>query len=464
MLAPPSGGAPPAALITTSRTDIGMIKRRLLAGIGAVAALAFVAGTVAGCTGGAGDDAGGSGDFSGDVKGSITVLTNRTDLATTKLPEYARKFEAKYPGTKVTFEGVTNYEGDVTTQLSGGDYGDVLLIPNTVAVNQLSQFFEPLGTVDELKAKYRFVGEKAYDGKVYGLSLGGVANGFVVNKRIWAAAGITAPPKTPEEFLAGLKAVLDRTGAVPYYTNYKDGWPLSMWNNQRAIMGDLKINDTFPADANPWQPGKVQHITDGLLFDIVRNGLSEKDPLTTNWEGSKPMIATGKVATMLLGSWAVPQMQDAAKAANANPDDIGFWPFPHQTGGKFHARIEGDYKAAVAKTSKNKATAKAWLDWFVNESGFAQDQQAIPPALSQPLPASLQAFAATGAELVEVPEATTNAGKEDEIIKESEIDLKGNIYKQKLVDIARGAAKGDKDSYFAELNKRWAAAQSKVMK
>ncbi len=61
------------------------------------------------------------------------------------------------------------------------------------------------------------------------------------------------------------------------------------------------------------------------------------------------MIATGKVATMLLGSWAVPQMKDAAKAAGANPDDIAFWPFPYQAGGKFHSRIEGDYKGAVSQ-------------------------------------------------------------------------------------------------------------------
>ncbi|MEV8504865.1 ABC transporter substrate-binding protein [Actinoplanes sp. NPDC051475] len=437
-----------------------MINRRSFAGIGAAAALALVAG----CTGGASDETAGSGDFSGDVKGSITVLTNRTDLATTKLPEYAKKFEAKYPGTKVTFEGVTNYEDDVTTQLSGGDYGDVLLIPSTVAVSQYSQFFEPLGTEAELKAKYRFIAPGAYDGKAYGLSLGGIAKGFVINKRIWAQAGITAPPKTPEEFLAGLKAIADKTDAVPYYTNYKDGWPLSEWNNHRAILADPTINDTFPTDPAPWQPGKIQYITDGLLFDVVNQKLSEKDPLTTNWEGSKPMLATGKVATMLLGSWAVPQMQDAATAAKANPGDIAFWPFPYQTGGKFHAGIDGDKLAAVSKNSKNKATAKAWLDWFVNESGFAADQQAIPPAIGQPLPAGLQAFTATGVELMEVPAATTNAGKEDDIIKESEIDLKGDIYKQKLVDIARGAAKGDKASYFAELNKRWGAARSQVMK
>jgi raffinose/stachyose/melibiose transport system substrate-binding protein len=436
-----------------------MIKRRRFIGVGAFTALALLTG----CTGGAAEESGTSGDFSGDVKGNITVLTNRTDLVTTKLPEYAKKFEAKYPGTKVTFEAVTNYEDDVTTQLSGGDYGDVLLIPNTVAIEQYSQFFEPLGTLDELKAKYRFVGQTAYDGKVYGLSLGGVANGFVVNKRVWAQAGITAPPKTPDEFLAGLKAIADKTDATPYYTNYKDGWPLSMWNGQRAILADPGINDKFPADANPWQPGKIQYITDGLLFDIVNRKLSEKDPLTTNWEGSKPLIATGKIGAMLLGSWAVPQMQEAAKSAQANPGDIAFWPFPYQTGGKFHAAINGDYSAAVSKTSENKATARAWLDWFVNESGFAADQQAIPPAVDQPLPPSLQAFTATGVELMEVPAATANAGKEDEIIKESEIDLKGDIYKQKLVDIARGAAKGSKESYFAELNKRWSAAQSQVM-
>ena len=108
--------------------------------------------------------------------------------------------------------------------------------------------------------------------------------------------------------------------------------------------------------------------------------------------------------------------------------------------------------------------ARAWLDWFINESGFANDQQAVPPAVGQPLPEVLKTFAATGVDLVELPAATTNAGKEDEIIKQSEIDLTGNIYRQKLVDIARGAAKGSKDSYFADLNKRWGAAQAQVMK
>src|SRR5689334_11876561 len=150
-----------------------MINRRQFLGFGTAATLALVTG----CTGGAGDDTAAPGDFSGEVKGAITVLTNRTDLVTTTLPGYAKKFEAKYPGTKVTFQGVTNYDDDVTTQLSSGDYGDVLLVPNAVAIDQYSQFFEPLGTPDELKARYRFLSPATYQGQVYALSLGGVAKG-----------------------------------------------------------------------------------------------------------------------------------------------------------------------------------------------------------------------------------------------------------------------------------------------
>src|SRR4051794_149383 len=116
-------------------TDIDMTTRRQFLGWGAAAALTLTAG----CTGGAGGGDTGGGARGGAIAGALTVLTNRTDLANTALPAYAAKFAAKYPGTKVSFEGVTNYEGDVTTQLSSGDYGDVLLIPNTVTVEQLAE-------------------------------------------------------------------------------------------------------------------------------------------------------------------------------------------------------------------------------------------------------------------------------------------------------------------------------------
>ncbi|GAA2000961.1 ABC transporter substrate-binding protein [Microbacterium ulmi] len=429
-----------------------MAKKHLLA-IGATAALVV---TLAGCSTG-GDAAGGG----SEIAGEITVLTNRTDLVDTLFHEYAAAFEKKYPGTTVKFEGITNYDQDVTTRLAGGAAGDVLALPNGLTSAQVQDFFEPLGSTDDLSEKYRFAGEYAYDGQTYALSIGGVASGIVVNKRIWAEAGITAPPKTPQDFLDGLKAIKAKTDAIPYYTNYKDGWPVTFFDNERAIFGDENILETWPEDEALWEPGKYAYIADGLLYNIVHEGLSEEDPLTTNWEQSKPDIATGKIASMLLGSWAVPQMKTAAEEVGADPDDIAFWPFPYQTDGRFHSKISGDRASGVAATSKNKATAHAWLEWFVAESGFAENQGAIPPAIDSPFPQAIKDFADTGVELLELKPATTNKGKESAIYKAAEID--GTIYRQQLIDVARGAADGDWESFIADLNERWGAAQAEIM-
>ncbi len=38
----------------------------------------------------------------------------------------------------------------------------------------------------------------------------------------------------------------------------------------------------------------------------------------------------------------------------------------------------------------------------------------------------------------------------------------GNLYRQKLVDLARGQASGDKSSFFADLNTKWAQGIQKA--
>ena len=47
----------------------------------------------------------------------------------------------------------------------------------------------------------------------------------------------------------------------------------------------------------------------------------------------------------------------------------------------------------------------------------------------------------------------------NKIDKASEIGITAQGYRQKLVDVARGAADGDMGSYFGELNGKWAEAQ-----
>lgn len=433
--------------------------KKALAGI---ALLATAAVAISGCAGGGASDA--DNTIDGEVKGDIKVVTWRTDLVEDgTFEKYAEEFNKEYPDVKVTFEGITDYAGEMLTRMSTTNYGDVIGIP-AIKPDQYEQFLEPLGETADFEDTYRFLPAASYDGTQYGIAWGGNANGVVYNKKIFEEAGVTELPTTTEEWLDALQKVKDNTDAIPMYTNYKDGWPLTQsFGNLGSITDDPDAPITMAEDPAPWTEGTDVYAIDGLLYDTVAAGLTEDDPLTTNWEQSKVDLGTGKIATMPLGSWAISQMQAAAEENGASADDIGYMAFPANVDGTQLAVIGGDYNLAVSKHSEAKAAAWAWIQWVVEDSGYTEAQGMISPVLDKPLPENLQGFEEAGVELMEINPAP--AGKEgliNNIADDSQIDLYGPIYRQKLVDIARGAADGDKESYFAELNERWGASVEKL--
>ncbi|MFF0223261.1 ABC transporter substrate-binding protein [Streptomyces sp. NPDC004629] len=436
------------------------MRRTVLAGLGITLALTL---TACGTSG--------SGSSSGEasapkdpakVSGTITVLTNRTDqVQDGTLKRYAARFKKIYPHVTVKFQGLTDYEGDVKIRLNSKNYGDVLSIPNSVPLKQYPAFFAPLGSAGELAHTYDFTEHATVGGKVYGIANIGTANGFVYNKAVWREAGITDWPATPQEFLTDLRAIKAKTGATPYYTNYHDGWPMTNWGNALGSPScDPEANDKLARTKEPWAPGQDLHTVDTLLYDIVHNKLAELDPTTTNWENSKTLLGTGKVATMWLGSWAVVQMQDAAKKAGKNPDDIAFMPFPTQKDGHFCTVVRPDYQYAVSAHSKNKAAARAWLDWYINKSGDAQAARSISSVKGTPLPSALEPFQEQGVKFIHL--TYKNTALVDEIDKASEIGLNAQDYPQHIVDVARGTTGGDLKGVFKDLNQRWSEAQDTV--
>ncbi len=423
-------------------------RRRQL--VAAAAAASLIALTAACSSGSGSDDA--SAD-SGAPSGDITVLTNRTDLVDTTFQDYKKTFEAKYPDVKVTFEAITDYDGEVKTRMNTDDYGDVLNIPTGVAASDLSSFFDPLGTTEDMGKKYRFVNEQASDGNVYGLATFGNANGIVYNKKVFRDAGITAEPTSTKEFMAALEAIKAKGDAVPMYTNYKDGWPLT-WPQglMGAYSGDTEALVKMAKEKAPWTEGQEKYEVDSLLYDVAAAGLIEDDPTTTNWEDSKNLLATGQIGTMVLGSWAVPQMQDAAKTAGTDPADIGFMPAPVEVDGALHSPVGGDLKVAINTHSKHKAAARAWIDWFVDDSGFYEVAGGLPTVKTQPASQNLKDFEATGVKYIEM----TPSPELSEVSKDSEVGIDQPDYYRELIDAARGASGKTKDEIFKDLNSKWA--------
>ncbi|MGC4945499.1 ABC transporter substrate-binding protein [Streptomyces sp. DT224] len=390
------------------------------------------------------------------ASGTITVLTQRTDLIKSgAMKAYAAEFNKVYPKIKVKFEGLTDYEGEVKIRMNTDKYGDVLMIPAAVAKNDYPKFFAPLGSSIEMADKYRFSDKSEVNGKTYGIAQFGTANGFVYNKALWKKAGITAWPDSPQEFIADLKAVKAKTGSTPYYTNFKDGWPLVQWSaNIGSVSCDKEANNKLAGAVSPWKAGSELGVIDNLLFDIVKDGLSEKDPSTTNWEASKSKLAKGEIGSMMVGSWAITQMRDAAEKAGKSPDDIGYMPVPvQQDEGQQCATLVSDYQQAVNIHSDHKEAARAWIDWFTEKSGYSAKEGAVPTLKSAPMPDTLKEFVDNDVMFVERSERKT--GTVNDIDNAAEIGLNKPDYRQKLIDIARGAQKGSTESYFGELNKKW---------
>ena len=225
----------------------------------------------------------------------LNVLTHRLDRISDgdgdgSLEEMTKPFE-EANNCIVKYFSVTEYPDTVAKMVrDGGEYADVLMIPDAIKLVELGDYFEPLGDFDTLNEKYNCVNQKMYDGTVYGLShMCVIFGGVCYNKRIWEEAGITKLPTSPEEFLADLRLIRDNTDAIPFYTNYKDGfWTLVQWQSLVIpVSGNVDYqNDILINGEDIFVPGGAFYEVYKLMFDIFSDPtLIDPDPNNTDWDG-----------------------------------------------------------------------------------------------------------------------------------------------------------------------------------
>ena len=146
------------------------------------------------------------------------------------------EFQKLYPNITIEYEGITDYAGDMTTRLTSQEWGDVCMIPTTIPLTELSDYFYPLCDLSGIQEDYNFAANRAFGGKVYGIPSTGNAQGVIYNKRVFEEAGITSIPKTPTEFLDALQKIRDYDPSIdPLYTNlYCDALPGIPWQDKPA--------------------------------------------------------------------------------------------------------------------------------------------------------------------------------------------------------------------------------------
>lgn len=396
-----------------------------------------------------------------DITTTIKFMHHKTDREEDgTIQKYIDEFNKMYPNITVEHEGITDYAETALLRLPTGDWGDIMFIPSIDMVD-LETYFIPYGSVSEMSELINFADNWKYQDQCYGIGYMANAQGLLYNKKVFADAGITDLPKTPDEFIADLQLIKDNTDAIPLYTNYAAGWTLGgQWD---AYLGAITTGDTtwlnqkFTHTADPFKDngdGTGAYALYKILYDAVAQGLTEEDYTTTDWEGCKGMINRGEIGTMVLGSWAVAQM----KAAGDNPDDIGYMPFPMTINGKQYATAGPDYCFGInAKSSAdNQAAAMVFVKWMVEESGWCDFEGGYP--ISKTAPTS---FVFDGVEVVNNESAPEEeADLMNQMNAESELNF-NNGGDSKVAAIVEAAAQGGSyDDIMAEWTQKWNDAQS----
>ena len=399
-----------------------------------------------------------------DITAELRVITHRTDLVDSTFAQYAAEFNKLYPNVTIKYEGITNYGDDMTARISSNNWGDICMIPTSIQLPDLGLYFQPLCDLSAIESDYNFATNRAYDGVVYGIPSTGNAQGIVYNKKVAEAAGYNADnmPKTPDEFLKFLQDIKDKTDAIPLYTNFAAGWTMGAWDayiGGGATADPDWMNITMPQTKDPFADrgdGTGPYAVYKLLYDAVSMGLTEDSPTATDWEGCKPMMNNGEIGVLVLGSWAIIQMQEPNMD---NADDIGYMPFPITVNGTQYASAGADYCYGVnnASSDDNKIASMLYIKWLTESSNFAYDQGGVPVLKSQTYPDTLSAF--NGIELIEdTPAPTELATLQSDVNREREISLNAdNTHVQRIVE-AVITGNETLDDIIADWNARWNAA------
>ena len=198
-----------------------------------------------------------------------------------------------------------------------------------------------------------------------------------VDGEVGSACGLT----TSKNPINVARAIKEKTKATPLYTNYAAGWTMGAWDAYigGTASGDPNyMNNVFTHTKNPFKdPGDGTHAYNvyKILYDAVADGLTEDDYSTTDWETSKNKLNSGDIATMVLGSWAVSQIQSAGD----NAKDVGYMPFPISVKGKQYATSASDYAYGINKNSSttNQEAAMIFVKWLTEKSNYAYNEGGV---------------------------------------------------------------------------------------
>jgi multiple sugar transport system substrate-binding protein len=306
------------------------------------------------------------------------------------------RFEKAHPNIHVKVQGnITDDKINQALRAGGSKAPDVVSSFTTDNVGQfcssgafadLAPFLakdtiDPAATFPKPMLEYT-----QYQGKRCTLPLLGDAYGLYYNKKAFAAAGITAPPKTLSEFTADAVKLTKSDGSsysqlgfMPNFHGYESTtthlaaqWGVKYFD--ASGRSQVAKDPGFAAMFN-WQQDMVKSLGGFAKLEKFRNTFGDEF-------GAKNPLQTGQVAMGMDGEWRLGMAEDAGM------NDLGVAPFPvpdDQAGTYGKGYLSGTI-IGIANTSAKKNAAWELVKFMTTDTdavvSFANAIHNVPSTLA----------------------------------------------------------------------------------
>jgi raffinose/stachyose/melibiose transport system substrate-binding protein len=350
--------------------------------LAAVAAALAVAACGSGTQGDSGDSAGQGGE---QVTLTLKHITDNEPAFTRLIAEYKKvapnvKIEASYAP-------VDDLQTSLRAQLGGGNAPDLFVVwPGNGSAMSVAQL-APTGLLADISDQdwiqnvpENLRGLLGVDGKTYMYSSGVTPIGAIYNKRVFAEAGVSEPPKTWSELLETCEKVKAA------------GKTCIALGNQTPWITQLIPYAIAPSTAFKEDPNLAQDMLDGKktfsnsgwrtvferYMELDRKGDFNKSPNGTTFEQQQAMVADGEAAMAIQVTSVAAGIVDAAK----NKADISTFPFPAAENAA-DLKIPAGVSAGLGASANGKhlEEAKRFINWLAQPeqmAAYANENASIP--------------------------------------------------------------------------------------
>ena len=275
-------------------------------------------------------------------------------------------FEAAHPGVTVKYVDIP-YDSllqKLTTSSAGGELPDLV----RADLGWVPQFAKlgVLVPLSDAMADYKTLGAATYPGslstnlykgKYYGLPLDTNTRVLITSQDVLDKAGLSAPPKTFDEFKA-MAAKLKGTDVQVFADGGLGGWNILPW----IWSGGGNITDPDLTKASGYLDGPDSVATVQMLVDLYKDGQIPNLIIGNSGDtGTSDGLPSGNYATIFDGPWM------AGVWSGQYPDFKPIYaPIPAGKGGSIS--VVGGEDIVVTNASKNQAAAEDFVRFTQTEA------------------------------------------------------------------------------------------------